>query len=702
MKRPKLFQFKKRRVKKVPKKILLPLDDEITFRVRILSGVIIFAFLVIFIRLIYIQVVSYDDYTAKKDDYTSIRQYVSAPRGQIYDCNGNILAKTVVSHNIVYTSPQDMTTDDYILYAERIVTVFDVDTDDFTDTDKKEAYITYKTIYRDSDDDDYLCNDLLTKKELKEYNDGTWGSDAETIRHNLIYARITNKMIKEMSDTELKTCVVYQRMIANASTGQENVVLEDVSDNDVAYLVEHKTDFPGFDADFGGWKREYPYGETLSDVIGSVSTSTEGLPEEYADYYLQRGYQYNAPVGKSGLELQYNDVLSGTSQISKITYDSQGLAKQEIVREAVKGNDVYLTIDIDLQQKLDEQVKTVLETNAGTTNRENFSSLFMIMMNPNDGSVLALSGYQIDLDSGEMTYFASGCYKSLANPGSSVKGATVYMGESEGVVEPGEVIIDQTMLIGNQEFSSFTDHGAVDDIGALAVSSNVYMFNIAIRLGGDEYSYGKSLNISDVTGTLDKMRSYFSMFGLGNKTGLDVPDEVDGYMGAGLEAGIILNYAIGQFDMYTPVQLLQYVSTIANDGYMYRPSLMKYIKEVNSDQIISSGTGFLQSALPEENSEYLERVQQGFRQVVVQGDASDDLMNMEQAVAGKTGTAEVEDWTTAVFVGYAPYEDPQVSFACVAPTSSVNSKSVAESICTYDVIPDVLEYYFELYPVESQ
>ena len=113
-------------------------------------------------------------------------------------------------------------------------------------------------------------------------------------------------------------------MVAKQSTGQENVVLEDISDDDVAYLVEHKTDFRGFDVDFGGWKREYPYGESLSDVLGSVTTSTQGLPSELSSYYLSKGYQYNASVGKSGLEYQYNDLLAGTPEIAKITYDSKG------------------------------------------------------------------------------------------------------------------------------------------------------------------------------------------------------------------------------------------------------------------------------------------------------------------------------------------------------------------------------------------
>lgn len=684
----KLFKRGKIHKKQKAKK---PTDMIISQRILVLAGVIFSCFFVIFLRLFFIQVISYSDYTEKKDDYTSIKQYVSAPRGEIYDCKGRVLARTVVSHNIVYTSPNNMTEEDYVLYANRIVSVFDIDIDDFTERDKKEAYMTYQTL---NDEE----NSLLTDEELEEYTSGAWGSDAESVRYGLIYSRIDDEKLEELSEDELKMCVVYQRMITNYSTGQENVILEDVSDDDVAYLVEHKTEFPGFDVDFGGWKREYPYGETLSDVLGTVTTSTEGLPEEYADYYLQQGYQYNAPVGRSGLEYQYNTLLAGIAEESIITYDSNGLAKKEVIRQAQKGYDIYLSIDVDLQQSLDNTVKTVLQENAGTSRRENFYSLFMCMMDPNTGDMLALSGYQMDPETKQMTYFASGNYLSLVNPGSSVKGATVYMGLSEGVVQPGEVINDEVMNIAGQQLGSYEDHGPVNDIQALEVSSNVYMFHIAIRLGGGVYEEGEPLNITDTEGTFDKMRSYYSMFGLGNVTGLDIPGEVTGYMGVGREPGMLLNYAIGQFDMYTPVQMLQYVSTIATGGRMYQISLMDYATEVNSDEIISVNESKLKSSLPEENNEYLERVQQGFRACVASGNCGTALQEFGVEVAGKTGTAEVNEWTTAAFVGYAPYQNPEVSFACVAPTSSINDQDVAPNICTTEVVPSVLQRYFELYP----
>mgnify|MGYP002525555179 FL=1 len=323
----------------------------------------------------------------------------------------------------------------------------------------------------------------------------------------------------------------------------------------------------------------------------------------------------------------------------------------------------------------------------------------MAMENPNDGSIIAMSGYQINLDNKKMTYFASGCYQSLANPGSSIKGATVYMGESEKVIKPDEIIMDSVMNIAGQEFASYEDHGAVNDVKALSVSSNVYMFNIAIRLGGATYEPGGPLGISDIQGTVNKMRSYYSMFGLGNKTGLDVPDEASGYMGNVSEPGMLLNYSIGQLDMYTPVQLLTYVSTIATGGTLYKPTLMQSIREVNSEQVIQTGPGQVQNVLPEKNKAYLERVQMGFRDCVLAGNASEALQKMSEGIAGKTGTAEVTEWTTAVFVGYAPYDKPEVSFACVAPTSSINEQNVAPNICSYEVTPLVLNRYFSLYPV---
>ena len=280
------------------------------------------------------------------------------------------------------------------------------------------------------------------------------------------------------------------------------------------------------------------------------------------------------------------------------------MAHKEVTRSAQKGLDLYLTIDIELQEKLDNTLKTVLQREGGTEGREEFNSLFTCMMDPTTGGVLAMSGYTMDLETKEMTYFASGNYVSLVNPGSCIKGATLYMGQSEGVVEPGEVINDAIMNIGGEEFGSYENHGPVNDIQALSVSSNVYMFNIAIRLGGATYEEGQPLVMEDVGQTLDKMRSYFSRFGLGNVTGVDAPGEVSGYMGFGNLPGMTLNYSIGQLDMYTPLQLLQYVSVIATSGSMYQIHLMDRITESNTQNVVEEYPAKLKSTLEPRSMRY--------------------------------------------------------------------------------------------------
>lgn len=669
-------------------------EKTVSNRILILSLVIVALFAVLLIRLVGLQAVEHTAYVQKQDDYTSIKQYTSAPRGQIYDVKGRVLAKTVPSHNIVYTAPNNANEEDSMIYADRIGEVFHLNKEDFTLSELKDAYLQHTTLL-DPSDPAYNGMNLLTEEERQQYADGELSNSQ--VRQLQLKA-IDQDLIDATDERSLIASAVYDRMRVNALNGQASTILEDVDDEDASYLIEHKMEFPGFDVDFNGWKREYPYGESLSDVLGSVSTSTEGLPEDLADEYLAKGFQYNAQVGKSGLEYQYNDLLSGRDEIAKITYDSNGLAKKEILQPAEKGHDIYLSIDIDLQQKLDEVLRDTLTRYGGTRNRENFFSLFMCMENPNTGDIIALSGYQMDPETRQLSYYASGNYTSLINPGSCVKGVTVYMGQSEGVVSEGEVIMDEVINVGGQELGSFQNHGPVNDIEALSVSSNVYMFNIGMRLGGFNYVPGSALEIQNVPGTLDKMRQYYSMFGLGNPTGIDVPNEVSVYAAGNNTPGQVLNYVIGQLDTYSPLQLMQYAGTVAADGRMFQPRFYQYSKEINGDQIYDLREVSLKSELPQENQSHLNSVQQGFTACVAEGNCGSALEKMDHQMAAKTGTAEVGDWTTANLIGYGPVEKPTVAYACSAPTSSVNSQSVSGNICTTEVVGPVLDKYFELYP----
>ena len=670
-------------------------SGEVSKRLIIFAVIIGLLFSAVFVRLFQIQVLQHEEYTIKMENYNTTTQASSTPRGQIYYRNGKVIAATVVSHNIIYTQPEEITTAQRWELAQKFASAFDVDKNELSKNQRKDLYI-FKHTLLDSSDPSYACNDLLTQEELNSYRNGSWGDDKESRRTEILYERITDDMLEEeLSDEEEAGYVVYARMISGTS-GQSKTILEDVDDDTVAYLVEHKSSFPGFDIDLGSWKREYPYGDTLRDVLGNVTTSTQGVPAELADYYQALGYPLNARVGSSGLEYQYEGLLSGTQKVSSVEYDEEGNAVIKEETSGKKGYDVYLTIDIELQQELDKVVKETLESAADNQYRQNFTTLFVCLMNPKTGEIYAMSGYQRDKKTNKVTPFASGNYLSYTNPGSIVKGATLYMGLNEGVVKPGEVINDAPMYIsGTPVKASYKNYGPVDDVKALQVSSNVYMFHIAIRLAGSTYVPYQSLGISDPSSTFSLMRSYYSMFGLGNVTGLDVPNEVGGYVGYSTEAGKLLDFAIGQYDMYTPIQILQYVSTIANDGTTVKPHLFSYATEVNSTNVVTSYQNQVVSTLSG-NLDYLDRVQQGFRACVSSGYCGDAANSLEEDIAGKTGTAEVGDSTSTAFIGYGPYEDPSMAFACVAPTSSDTGSNLQSNVCTTEVMGPVLEKYFSI------
>jgi cell division protein FtsI/penicillin-binding protein 2 len=238
--------------------------------------------------------------------------------------------------------------------------------------------------------------------------------------------------------------------------------------------------------------------------------------------------------------------------------------------------------------------------------------------------------------------------------------------------------------------------GRVNDLQALAVSSNVYMFHIAMLLGGATYKYDEPLDVN--IAAFDLMRNYYSQFGLGSLTGVDVPYEATGYKGSATLGGHLLDFAIGQYDTYTVMQLGQYISTIANGGYRIQPRILLKATEANSDVVSYQNDVTVLNVL--ENKAALLRVQMGLR-LCVTGGLCKGYSAIPVAVAAKTGTAEtfvtdakgnLIDSSNSLVIAYAPYSKPEISIACGIP----NSFSVIfayDNLC-YKVVNDILLYYF--------
>lgn len=657
-------------------------------RIFIFGIIICLIFAVVSVRLVFLQIRNQEDYAAKLENYSSQKQTDSTARGEMVDRNGKVIAKTVSSHNIVYFPPKDTTSEEQWKLAQTFAKDFKVDHKGMTNSDYQDLYMF---LHKDEKGNKDSGKNLLSEQEKETLT-------AEE-QEKKIRSRITMKMVNELADDDIKDAFSVYLSMRKLPNNQNKVILEDVDSDSVAKLMENKDKYRGFDVNLGSWKREYPYKDTLRDVLGSITTSKQGVPSELRSYYEAMGYSLTDRVGQSGLEKQYEDLLSGTPRVSEISYDSDGTAIMNETSSGKNGYDLHLTIDVELQKKVDDILEDTLKKYAGTAGREKFKKAIVVLMNPQTGEIYAMSGKYLDED-GKIQNYSSGAYLDTFASGSVVKGATVYMMLDQGIQTRYSTEQDEQMKIAGTPFKqSFNTYGTVNSIRALVVSSNVYMFKSVIKLAGGNYVYNQPLGITNEMAqkTFKLMRNYYSMFGLGTKTGLDVPNEAQGFTGNTMNPGLLLDYSIGQYDNYTPIQLVQYAATIANGGKKVQPKLVNTATEVNTDYTVYENKTQVLSALPG-SKEDLETIQMGFREVVAGEHAIDPIKSLDVQVAAKTGTAEVEDFTNASLVGYAPYDkEAKVAFACSVPESATNDQSVAGNLCAYNIMPEVLKEFFKKY-----
>lgn len=657
-------------------------------RIFIFGIIICLIFAVVSVRLVFLQIRNQEDYAAKLENYSSQKQTDSTARGEMVDRNGKVIAKTVSSHNIVYFPPKDTTSEEQWELAQTFAKDFKVDHKGMTNSDYQDLYMF---LHKDEKGNKDSGKNLLSEQEKETLT-------AEE-QEKKIRSRITMKMVDELADDDIKDAFSVYLSMRKLPNNQNKVILEDVDSDSVAKLMENKDKYRGFDVNLGSWKREYPYKDTLRDVLGSITTSKQGVPSELRSYYEAMGYSLTDRVGQSGLEKQYEDLLSGTPRVSEISYDSDGTAIMNETSSGKNGYDLHLTIDVELQKKVDDILEDTLKKYAGTAGREKFKKAIVVLMNPQTGEIYAMSGKYLDED-GKIQNYSSGAYLDTFASGSVVKGATVYMMLDQGIQTRYSTEQDEQMKIAGTPFKqSFNTYGTVNSIRALAVSSNVYMFKSVIKLAGGNYVYNQPLGITNEMAqkTFKLMRNYYSMFGLGTKTGLDVPNEAQGFTGNTMNPGLLLDYSIGQYDNYTPIQLVQYAATIANGGKKVQPKLVNTATEVNTDYTVYENKTQVLSALPG-SKEDLETIQMGFREVVAGEHAIDPIKSLDVQVAAKTGTAEVGDYTNASLVGYAPYDkEAKVAFACSVPESATNDQSVAGNLCAYNIMPEVLKEFFKKY-----
>lgn len=664
-------------------------DEVMNNRIKVTILVVAILFSFIGARLVQLQIFKNDEYENKLEVAMAAKQTFASPRGTIYDSKGNILVESVSSLTISYYPISNITSKKEWEMAKNLVDELGLKTKSITERQLKDMYMLYKREI----EDDHL-ESLLTKKDLNKINAITDKVEQANKKEELIRSHIN----VDKFDDRQKAIYEVRMNMKYGQSNQYKVIAEDVTTKQFSYLSENNSRFPGFKCTFD-WKRVIrDEAKDITGILGTVSTNKQGVPREDQLTYLGKGYFLNDRVGISGIEKQYEDYLTGQKKQYNIKTDEYGNTYMEESEPGKSGYDLELTLDIEFQQKVDDILRRKLEAGKNNPYRKYFDQVFFVAMNPSNGDVYAMSGMAKDTK-GNVVPYPAGAYQSQSRVGSAVKIATVYMGMNEGVVTPNEIIMDAPIkLKGTAPKSSYSNHGLINDIKALAVSSNVYMWHIAMRLAGTNYVEDGPLYVKD--GTFELMRSYYNMFGLGVKTGIDLPDESVGSIGSDLEDGNILDFVIGQYDTYTAIQLAQYCSVIANGGKRVQPHLLNKVTEVNNrDSVVYEYTTKILNTLLDDNKEFLDRAVQGMKGCITEGYCG----RLDEEWASKTGTAENEVYidgvgyntTNATQIAFKKKDGKEVVFSCVAPNSNNGfGGNLQNNVCS-EILEEASKEFFK-------
>ena len=671
--------------------------SHLPLRLNILFFIIFLLFSGLILQLGVVQILFGMDAQEELDRTERVTSATPVPRGKMYDRNGELVVDNKAEFAITYTPKKHVQPEDNVEIAEKLTEYIQMDTDSVTKRNKQDYWIIKNK---------QEAYERLTDEE-KELSDQD--------QYYVMLENITDDELESFTEKELEVMAIKRELDKAYELTPHIIQYDDITVEEYMVIGENLHNLPGINVTTD-WERDYLFEGTFANYLGRITSQQQGIPQTDEQYFLARNYSRNDRVGRSGIEKEYELYLNGNKEIKEHITDSSGtVIDSNIIREGQRGKDLILSVDMELQQRLDkivqEEVKTAVQKHPGK-NRW-FRHAVAVLMNPKTGEVLATSGQQYNPSEKGEDEFTDVSHKVLYDtylPGSTVKGATVLAGLDSGEIRPGEVIVDRPLEIkGSDKKSSWTRLGPVNDIDAIKRSSNVYMFFIAMQMGGENnYQPGKAINYNSKAYT--EMRNYFQQFGLGAKTGIDFPYEEN--MEASPPTGYgraaqFLDMAIGQYENYTAIQLAQYISTIANDGYRMKPYLVK--------QIHNSSTGDQLGPLYKVNEPtilnkiemkdtYLNRVQEGMRQAFQEsgGTGYRYFADAEYNPAGKTGTAEAFYWDNETktlhtdvnnynLVGYAPFDEPEVAFAVMAPYLGTGDYPVHHRIGRR-----ALDTYFEL------
>lgn len=620
---------------------------------------IVFAILAI-IKLSVLQIVNGKENYEKSLSRTQRTVSVSAPRGEIYDRYGRVIVGNRMGFSVEFQRVKGMDDEEINEIIKKTGEIFRKNGDSPASS---ELPITEERPYNFTFTDETGEREKQWKKEMQIPEKLT---AEETIEH---YAKLFNLDFSYTEDEKRYIIGVrYTMLIRGFSSNISYTLAGDVSKDTVVSIKEHYDNYRGINI-LTKPVREYPNGNLAAHILGRIGlisdTEYESLSEE--------GYGINDYIGKEGLEKYLEKELRGTSGKMVAEQDENGhYVAFTTAREAVSGNSVHLTIDLDVQKAAEKALKeTVADIYSHSEERGYGSDVgggAAVAIDIENGDVLCMASYpsfSIEDYNKNYSLLINDKNKPLFNrallgtyaPGSTFKMLVGIAALEEGVVLKDTLVKDEVLYrLGQGHFKCLHDHGFVNVSTAIRDSCNYYFYTVGYNLG------------------IEKISSYAEKFGLGTYTGIELSEEkgviaskeTKEARGEKWYEGYTLQAAIGQDDnRFTPLQLASYVSQIASGGVRFRPHLVKGVYSYDGEENISITAPFENGRISL-SKDKIDAVRYGMRLVATDGTGKEYFSDYPVKVAAKTGTAEVYGGSdNGIFVAYAPYEEPKIAVAVV-------------------------------------
>ena len=677
--------------------------EQVNIRFNIINILVYLIGIILIVQLFNLQVVHGESYREQSNTRLSRTSIIKAARGSILDRSGNELAGVKTENNIeIYkTNISDDELNKSVLNLVELLNKYQIGYDDTFPIKINPFEFT-------------ISGDELTnwKKKYKIAEDATAEESFYKFKNKY---EITNDNVEEIRKI---ISIRYIITTTGYSATKSITIATNVNEEVVAQISERNSDFPGVSISTNAARTDLA-GNLAAHVIGYTGKIKEDEYNANKDIY-----NIDDIIGKTGIEYVFEKYLKGTDGEKQVEMSVDGtITGETVAKNAIAGSDVVLTIDSNLQKVTQDSLENCINKirSGGFAQTYDAQGGAAVVMNVNTGEVLATASYPTF----EPQWFVGGIsqenwaylrddsrhpqinktIQSTYEPGSTFKMVTAIAGLETGAITTKERINDTGVYRKyNMEWkcwyytSYHRGHGYQNVTQALQHSCNYFFYETGDRMG------------------IDNLSKYALHFGLGKKTGIELPNEKEGAVasketyaklrnGGRIGPGDVLNASIGQGDNnFTPMQIAKYISSIANGGNVVKPTIVKSIlnsdgSEVSRDEITQYTNEKLGYSDTDDgitiNQESVNVAKEGMRMAASEagGTAYNIFKGFNQEVAGKTGSAEAgkdkngNDLVNAWFVCFAPYEKPEVAVVVMIENGGHGNYAA-------EVARDVLTQYF--------